>query len=244
MVKRSFTSAVPITVLAGLLFLTACGTKKTTTIKTPLPPAPVAPTANLAAAPSVIEQGQGTTLTWQTTGASDITIAGLGAVPASGSRSIAPGSSQTYTLIAKGAGGTAEASARVTVNPTRAQTMPPVTPRENSQASNINDVFFDFDAASIRADEVSITREDARLLVQHPETSVLIEGHCDDRGSEEYNLVLGINRANTVKTALIQQGVDAARIKTVSMGKERPFCNQEDEKCWQQNRRDHFVVQH
>jgi peptidoglycan-associated lipoprotein len=227
-----------------MLFLTACGGKRVTKVTPPSTPTPVAPTATLAAAPGVIDQGQSTTLTWQTTGASDITIAGLGTVPASGSSSITPGSSQTYTLIAKGAGGTAEASARVTVNPAAptARTTPATT--GGNQAWSVKDVFFDFDAAGIRASELAVTQDDARALAQRPETSVLIEGHCDDRGSEEYNLVLGVNRANAVKTALIQQGVDPARIKTVSMGKEKPFCAQENEECWQQNRRDHFVVQH
>lgn len=244
MVNRDFRSVVPVAVLAGLFLFTGCGTKKTTTVTTPVTPAAAAPTATLSAAPGVIEQGQGTTLTWQTTGATDITIAGLGVVPASGSRAITPGSSQTYTLVAKGAGGTAEASTRVTVNPTVAHTAPTTTTVEPPKTWAVKDVFFDYDAASIRASELPATQDDARLLTQHPETSVLIEGHCDDRGSEEYNMVLGVNRANAVKTALIQQGVDPARIKTVSMGKEKPFCNRDDEECWQQNRRDHFVVQH
>jgi peptidoglycan-associated lipoprotein len=242
MVNRDFRSVSPVALVAGLLLFTGCS-KKTTTVATPVTPAPVAPTATLAAAPSVIEQGQGTTLTWQTTGATDITIAGLGVVPASGSRAVTPGSSQTYTLVAKGTGGTAEASARITVNPTVARTTPTTTV-EPPKTWSVRDVFFDYDAASIRASELPATQDNARVLTQHPETSVLIEGHCDDRGSEEYNLVLGVNRANAVKTALIQQGVDPARIKTVSMGKEKPFCNQENEECWQQNRRDHFVVQH
>jgi peptidoglycan-associated lipoprotein len=144
--------------------------------------------------------------------------------------------------VAKGAGGAAEASARVTVNPVQTQTTPVAKPVE-TQAWGVKDVFFDFDAATIRPSELAATQDNARAMAQRPEANVLIEGHCDDRGSEEYNLVLGVNRANAVKTALIQQGVDPGRIKTVSMGKEKPFCTQENEECWQQNRRDHFVVQ-
>jgi peptidoglycan-associated lipoprotein len=228
--------------LTVILFLTACGTKKTATVKQPETPAPVAPTASLSAAPDVIEQGQSTTLSWQTSGATEIAINGLGTVPASGSRAVAPGSTQTYTLTATGTGGSTEARATVTVNPKVAQAAPVVT-RDENLANVIKDVFFEYDKSTIREADLPVTQNDAHLLAQHPEASVLIEGHCDDRGSEEYNLALGVSRASAMRNALIQQGVDAARIKTVSFGKEKPFCTQEDESCWQQNRRDHVVVQ-
>jgi peptidoglycan-associated lipoprotein len=229
-------------VLSTTLFLTACSTKKTTQVTQPTAPPAVAPTASLSAAPVSIQQGQSTTLSWQTTGATQITIDGLGTVPASGSRTIAPGSSQTYTLTATGTGGSTEARATVTVNPKIAQEKPIVTDDGNTLA-RIKDVFFEFDRSTIRAADLPVAQDDAHLLTQHPETSVLIEGHCDDRGSEEYNLALGVSRASAMRNALIQQGVAAGRIKTVSYGKEKPFCTQEDESCWQQNRRDHVVVQ-
>jgi peptidoglycan-associated lipoprotein len=228
--------------LSITLFLTACSSKKLTTVKQPTTPAPVAPTATLSAARGVIEQGQSTTLTWQTAGASQIAIDGLGTVPASGSRTIAPGSTQTYTLTATGAGGSTEARATVTVNPKTAQTTT-VVRDDGANLARIKDVFFEFDRSTIRAADLPVTQDDAHLLAEHPESRVLIEGHCDDRGSEEYNLALGVSRASAMRSALIQQGVDASRIKTVSYGKEKPFCTQEDEACWQQNRRDHVVVQ-
>jgi len=232
----------PAVVFAGILFLTACSSKKVTTTNNPTPPSPVAPTATLSAAPGEIQQGQSTTLSWQTTGATQITIDGVGTVPASGSRAVAPGSTQTYTLTATGTGGSTEARATVTVNPKTAEAKPIVTDDGNTLA-RIKDVFFEFDRSTIRAADLPVTQDDAHLLAQHPETSVLIEGHCDDRGSEEYNLALGVSRASAMRNALIQQGVVAGRIKTVSYGKEKPFCTQEDESCWQQNRRDHVVVQ-
>lgn len=241
MAHHSFRSYASMALLIGTLFLAACN-KKVAKVTPPSPPPPVAPTATLAASPGVVQEGQATTLTWQTTAATDITIEGLGAVPASGSRSVTPNSSMTYTLLAKGDGGTAEASARVTVN-AAAQAAPALPGDSDSFAKNLKDVFFDFDSANIRADESPVARNDGSLLAQHPGVNILIEGHCDDRGSEEYNLALGVNRANSVRAALIQQGVDAGRIKTVSYGKEKPFCTQEDEQCWQQNRRDHLVVQ-
>lgn len=110
-------------------------------------------------------------------------------------------------------------------------------------AKNVRDVFFNFDDSAIRSDQAPVTQSDATFLSQHSGVNVLIEGHCDDRGSEMYNLALGERRANTVKEALIRQGVDPNRIKTVSYGKEKPFCTEDNEQCWQQNRRDHFVLQ-
>ncbi|HEY6309003.1 MAG TPA: peptidoglycan-associated lipoprotein Pal [Candidatus Angelobacter sp.] len=237
---RTLKSSIGIVAFAGALLLTSCSAKKQTPVTTKqTPPPPTAPTATLSASPNVIQQGQSTQLTWQTTNATDITIAGLGTVEASGSRSVAPGSSTTYTLTAKGAGGSQDASARVTVNPVTA-TAPPVTRQELS----IKDVFFDYDKALIRDDAQPVTQNDASYLLQHPEVSVTIEGHCDDRGSTEYNLALGASRAASVKDALQRQGVDASRLKTISYGKEKPFCNQDNEECWQENRRDHFVAQH
>jgi peptidoglycan-associated lipoprotein len=235
-----FKSSTQILALSGALILTACGTKKVTQVATPqTPQPPAAPTATLSASPNVIQQGQSTQLTWQTSNATDITIAGLGTVDASGSRSVSPGTTTTYTLTAKGAGGSQDASARVTVNPVTAAA-PPVTRQELS----IKDVFFDYDKALIRDDAQPVTQNDAGYLLQHPEVSVTIEGHCDDRGSTEYNLALGASRAAAVKDALQRQGVDASRLKTISYGKEKPFCTQDNEQCWQENRRDHFVSQH
>lgn len=233
-------SSTRIVAFTGALLLTACGTKKQSKVNTPpAPQPPAAPTATLSASPNVIQQGQSAQLTWQTTNATDITIAGLGVVGASGSRSVAPGTSTTYTLVAKGAGGTQEASARITVNPVNTRvTSPPV------KEANLRDVFFDYDKSLIRADQAPVAQSDAGYLLQHPEAKVLIEGHCDDRGSEEYNLALGVSRATSIKEALERQGVDASRIKTVSYGKEKPFCSQDNEQCWQENRRDHFVYQH
>jgi peptidoglycan-associated lipoprotein len=217
--------------------------KKTAKVTPPPPPSPPpTPTATLAANPMVIQQGQPTTLTWQTSNATDVTIARLGTLPASGTRTVTPDSSTTYTLVAKGPGGSADASARVTVNPVVSN----ATPAPSDQdlfARNVKDIFFDYDKYNIRSNQAGVAEGDAAFLGQHPSIKVLIEGHCDDRGSEEYNLALGTNRAESAKQSLIQQGVSAGQIKTVSYGKEKPFCTQDDEQCWQQNRVAHFVFQ-
>ncbi len=227
--------------LSGLFLLAACQ-KQVAKATPPAPPAPAAPTATLAANPNVIQQGQSTTLTWQTTNANDITIPGLGTVSASGSRTITPGASTTYTLLAKGPGGTNDASTRVTVNPAQAVQATPQPSEAELFAKNVNDLFFDFNQATVRPDEVPVANRDAQFLAQHQDIKVVVEGHCDDRGSEEYNIALGVNRANTLKQTLEQQGVSADRINTISYGKERPFCTTDDEQCWQANRRDHVVL--
>jgi peptidoglycan-associated lipoprotein len=231
--------------LAGVLLLAGCH-KKAAKVTPPPPPAPVptAPTATLAANPSVILQGQSTVLTWQTSNANEITIAGLGTLLPSGSRSITPTESTTYTLVAKGPGGTKEVSARVTVNaPIAKVTAPPPPSDEDLFGKNVKDVFFDYDKSVIRPDQTSTVQNDAAFLSQHPNIKVLIEGHCDDRGSEEYNIALGTGRAESVKQVLLQHGISAERIKTISYGKEKPFCTQDNEQCWQQNRVDHFVFE-
>jgi len=228
--------------LAVLFFATGCA-KKVAKVTPPSPPPPAAPSATLAAAPDVIQQGQSTTLTWQTQNATEINIAGLGSVPASGSRQIMPNSSQTFTLTAKGPGGTQEASTRVTVNPLSAAVKQPMESEEDLFGRNMKDVFFNYDKSDIRADETAIAQADAQFLAQHPDIKILIEGHCDDRGSEEYNLALGASRANSLQESLTNNGVSADRIKTISYGKEKPFCASDNEQCWQQNRRDHVAYQ-
>jgi peptidoglycan-associated lipoprotein len=231
-----------VAVLAVVLISAGCAKKVAKATPAAPPPAPATPTATLAANPSTIEQGQSTTLTWQTANATEVTIAGLGTLPASGSRSVAPGASTSYTLVAAGPGGTKDASARVTVNQKIAAAYSPSD--EELFAKNVRDLFFDYNVSNIRPDETTTAQRDADFLKQHPNVNVLIEGHCDDRGSIEYNLALGTSRAETVKQTLLQQGVPAGRLKTISYGKEKPFCNQDDEQCWQQNRVDHFSFQH
>ena len=233
--------ALTIVVLAGALILSGCS-KKAARATPPSPPPAPTPTATLAANPAVIQQGQATTLTWQTNNANEITIEGLGTVPASGSRSVTPNSSTTYTLTAKGPGGSQDASARVTVNTPVAQAPQPSASDEDLFAKNVKDVWFDYNKADIRPDQGTTAQGDAAFLLQHPSIKVVVEGHCDDRGSEEYNLALGTSRAESLKRSLLSQGVPADHIKTISYGKEKPFCTEDNDSCWQQNRVDHLAM--
>jgi peptidoglycan-associated lipoprotein len=237
--SKCFVSAA---ILTAVLVSSACHKKEAQATPPPPPPPPPAPTATLAANPAVIEQGQSTTLTWETNNASDVNINDIGTVMAAGSKTVTPGSSTTYTLIAKGPGGSQDASARVTVNAPVAQAPPPSISDEDLFAQNVKDVLFDYDKSEIRADQATNAQSDAQFLAQHPSIKVVVEGHCDERGSEEYNLALGTHRAESVKHSLMQEGVSEDRIKTVSYGKEKPFCTDSNEGCWQRNRVDHFSV--
>jgi peptidoglycan-associated lipoprotein len=224
------------------LFLGACA-KKPAPPPPPPPPSPTAPTASISANPNTIDQGQSATLTWQTTNATEVSIDGLGPVQPSGTQQVSPSGSITYHLVAKGAGGTQDATARVTVNPAPAP--PPLAvsnlTEEELFAQNVKDIYFEYDKYDVRGAEQASIQADAQFLQQHSNIHITIEGHCDERGSTEYNLALGTNRADAVKNALIQAGVGGDRIKTISYGKEKPFCTEATESCYQQNRRGHFV---
>jgi len=238
--RVNFSHISSIAILAAGLFTIGCN-KKVAKVTLPAPPAAPAPTATLSATPQVVTAGQSTTLTWRTQNANDVAIAGIGTVAASGSRTVTPDISTTYELTAKGAGGSTDSSARVTVNPAPRPTAGEMSLQEMLNR-NVKDVFFDLDRYNLRASDEAAAAGDAQFLVQHPNIDIVVEGHCDDRGSDEYNLALGANRASSLKQALVAQGVSASRIKTISYGKEKPFCSTDDESCWQQNRRDHFAM--
>ena len=173
----------------------------------------------MSANPNTVEKGQSTTLSWQTSNATDVSIDGIGAVQPSGSQQVTPADSTTYTLTAKGAGGSQTATARVTVTQPPPPAAPAVGPTEEELFSqNVQDIYFDYDKADIRADQQTALQGDIAFLKQHPDMRFTIEGHCDERGSTEYNLGLGDNRATSVKNALIQGGVSAGNIKTISYG--------------------------
>ena len=243
MKRQTLKALATVIALAAILMLGAC--KKKTAPPPPPPPPPAAsPTAAISVSPDTVQQGQSATLTWQTSNATDVSIDGIGAVQPSGSQSVSPTDSTTYHLVAKGAGGTQEATTRLTVTqpPPPAATAPSPTD-EDLFGRNVKDIYFDYDKSNIRADQDASIQADMLFLNQHPNVSFTIEGHCDDRGSTEYNLALGDQRASSVKNALTTAGINASRIKTISYGKEKPFCLEDNEACWQQNRRGHFVYQ-
>jgi peptidoglycan-associated lipoprotein len=227
-----------VVVLTASLY--GCGGKKDIS-QAPPPPPPPAPVASINASPAAVRAGETTLLIWETHNATDVRIEPLGAVEANGSKEVSPSDSTTYRLFAKGPGGVQGASVRVTVNVAAAPT-PAAEEDLLSARGGRQDVFFNTDEFSIRPDQEVTVHDDAEFLKQHPDLNIAIEGHCDELGSTEYNLALGESRANEVKSELVRAGVEGNRIGTISYGKERPFCNDENEDCWKQNRRAHVVA--
>ena len=217
----------------------------------PEPPKPAPPTiAQFTAEPTSIQRGQSSTLRWEVTGdVSSVSIdQTIGTVQNTGNRRVFPSDSTTYTLTATGSGGNVTASTTVTVTapppPPPAPTTAPTVTLEQRLGTDVQDVYYDYDKSDVRSDaRETLTRDAAAIkgiLSDFPNATVVVEGHCDERGSAEYNLGLGDRRASSAKDYLVQLGVPADRLKTISYGKERPQCTESDESCWQKNRRAHF----
>ncbi|RXH56571.1 OmpA family protein [Granulicella sibirica] len=236
--------------VAGLTFTTGCHKKSTApppSSYTPTVTAP-APTATITADPAAIDLGQSTALNWRSQNATSVTIDGLGPVPVNGTQMVTPSNSTNFHLTAKSDDGqTTEANVRVTVRTAAA----PAPMGDNGAGNmgtdaafhqNVQDAFFDYDSYELRPDAVTASAHAASYLTSHPAIRVLVAGYSDERGSAEYNLALGENRANAARTALINAGVSASRIRIVSYGKEKQFCTESDESCWQQNRRAQFTI--
>jgi peptidoglycan-associated lipoprotein len=242
-VPRSLYRAGLIAVLAASVFTFGCSKKPkqvTAPPSAPPPPAAAQPTVSLQASPTAVEKGDAATLSWTSTDATQLTIApDVGTVPAEGQKSVTPAASTTYTITASGPGGSATASARITVATAAPETAEPTI--NELWTRNVKDAYFDFNKADIRPDARTALAQTADFLRKYPQIRVTIEGHCDERGSTEYNLALGDRRASATKQYLVSLGISADRINTVSFGKEKPFCMQSTEDCYQQNRRGHFV---
>ena len=211
---------------------------------TEAPPANMpAPTAELTATPNVISAGDQVQLSWHTANATTIEIDGIGQVPSVGVKTVTPTQSTTYHLVARNDTASADATANVTVNAPPAVGVQSTQPSEEADFNaHVQPIFFDYDTYDIRQDAQSTLSKDADWLIAHPNVKVVIGGYCDERGSDEYNLVLGQNRAQAAKTALTTAGVAADRMRIISYGKEKPFCNESTEECWQLNRRDGFAI--
>jgi peptidoglycan-associated lipoprotein len=239
------------TLFVTLISVTGCK-KKIAAPPAPPPPAAPAPTAQITATPAVITIGDTVELSWSTTNATIVTLEGYGTVFPVGTKSITPGSSITYHLTANGSGGSADASVRVTVNELPAEPTPPppvvapvstISPEEEFKA-NVHDIFFDYDEYNLSPDAKTELSKDASYFTTHPSVKILIGGYCDERGSAEYNIALGQNRAAATEKALVDAGVDASRIRVISYGKEKPFCTESNEACYQKNRRAAFSLDH
>jgi peptidoglycan-associated lipoprotein len=214
------------------------------------PPAPARPTVTISAEPNSIERGRSATLRWSSSNATSASLnQGIGTVPASGSREIFPTNATTYTIEVTGPGGNATASVEVAVRAPAPPPPPAPVARDDFSTAlrrSVNDAYFDYDKYDIRADAEGVLRSNSSalkdLFATYTDGRVLVEGHCDERGTNEYNLALGDRRATAAKDFLVNLGVSAARLSTVSYGEERPQCTTADDACWQRNRRAHFTV--
>jgi peptidoglycan-associated lipoprotein len=261
---RNLSRTLGSAVFTAALIISAAGCKKKTPVPTTPPPpttsnAPAEPSSaaplavrinNFTGEPRSIERGQAATLRWSVGNSTDISLdQGLGAVAANGSRQVFPSQTTTYTLMAKGGGNqdkrsvTIEVSSSVPPPPARTAGVP--FSGADVLGRDAQDIYFDYDKNDIRADGRDTLTKDAdvikRILSADPTFTIVIEGHCDERGSEEYNLALGDRRALAVKEFLVQLGVPDDRLKTISFGKERPVCTDENEACYQRNRRGHLA---
>jgi peptidoglycan-associated lipoprotein len=201
-----------------------------------------------SAEPTTVTVGQPSSLRWSVTDATSVKIDNaIGEVSPNGRRGVYPTTTTTYHLTATGPGGTSGADATVTVS-----SPPPPSPVSNGAtptiqeilAKQVQDVHFDYDKSDIRGEDQAILQGDASALKtifqMDSNFVVTIEGHCDERGSAEYNLALGDRRSAATKDALISLGVPGDKLKTVSFGKERPICTEALEDCYARNRRAHF----
>lgn len=247
-----------IALLAVSISLFSVGCKKPTPVaSTPPPPTPTAPpppkpsasVRSFTVEPSSITAGQSATLRWAVENADSVSISGLGTVQASGSRSVNPTSTTTYDLTATGAGGGANRSVTLTVRPAPPAERPVETPRATQSFaemvnSMLSDVYFDYDKSEVRDDARTMLNKNAEALksifAAHGSGILTVEGHCDERGSAEYNLGLGDRRSTSVKEYLVNLGLPGDKIKVISYGNEKPSCTEANESCYQKNRRAHF----
>ena len=245
----------------ALAFAGGCKKKAPTAAAPPPPQAAVVEPAKpippvigeFTVEPGRIERGQTAELRWQVRDATQVEInQGIGIVTTSGHRQIGPAESTAYTLAAKGPGGEASAKATLSVTlpppppPPPPPAVPPSKPTITERlTTEVGDAFFDFDKSDLREDTRAALTKDASalklILDDFPGATVIVEGHCDERGSAEYNIGLGDRRASSAMDFLAQLGVSGDRLSKISYGKERPQCTDSNETCWQKNRRVHFV---
>jgi peptidoglycan-associated lipoprotein len=210
------------------------------------------PTISISADPEGIVRGSSTTLRWNSTNADKVTISDLGTVQGSGSRAVSPSQSTTYTAEALGPGGTADAEARVTVSEVPGRVPGGNNGGDNSAirdlfGRNVRIIFFDYDKADLKPEAKNHLRQAALWLTQGPNRTIAfrIEGNCDPRGTEEYNLGLGERRAQAAREFLGSLGVDPSRVQTVSFGKERAQGASEGSPeaapSWSHDRHDDFI---
>jgi peptidoglycan-associated lipoprotein len=246
--------------LAMVLLVAGTGCKKKIASAAAPPPAPppkivdtpkAKPVISFTGDPRSIVRGDAVTLRWTVQNSDAVTIEpGVGTVAASGSRQVYPTNTTSFVLRASGPGGTESANVSITVS--AASAPPPPTPADTTESvitmleKLIKDAYFSYDSSEIREDARATLQRNSdgfkTIFTKYPASTFIVEGHCDERGSAEYNLGLGERRANAAREFLVQLGVSGEKLRSVTYGKERPACSDATEECWQKNRRAHFAA--
>ncbi len=210
-----------------------------------LPPAPT-PTVSLTASPGTIERGEQSSLKWSSEDGTSLVIDnGIGNVRPAGEIIISPEQSTTYSATVRGRGGEAKASTRVTVLEPRTD---PIASTDAQQLGDlieqgtIKTVHFAYDKAQLSVAAKATLQQNALYFRQYPDVKFVVEGHCDERGSEEYNLALGDRRGIAVRDYLIQLGIERGRMQSVSYGEELPLDTRKNEQAFARNRRAQFSL--
>jgi peptidoglycan-associated lipoprotein len=216
-----------------------------TVAPSPAPAEVSKPEIQFSVNPGSISKGESATLQWQSRNASSVVIdSGVGNVSQSGSVVVSPGSSTTFTAVASNSSGEAQASVRVTVvdRPVAIQSSDIGELEKAIADGRVKPVFFAYDRFELSEESKAVLDENARWFRQWPKAPVMVGGHCDERGTEEYNLALGDRRAQVAFQYLIDRGVNPEQMESVSFGEERPFAQGQSESDFSQNRRAHFSV--
>ena len=203
----------------------------------PKKPAPAAGTGPGSAAGPAVSEGSGSTAGGDAGGSS---AGAIGSGPGSTGGAAGGTSAGGAGTTAGGAGTTTDVAGGAGATGTTIPALP--SPKEFTETGSLRDVHFDYDKYDVRPQDKPILEENANWLKSNPNALVLIEGHCDERGTNEYNLALGERRAKAARDYIVSVGIDGSRITLISYGKERPLCNEHTEACWGQNRRGHFLV--
>jgi peptidoglycan-associated lipoprotein len=232
MIRRPWqTTFTVLALFAASVVLTGC----------PKKPAPQAGTGPGGGAGPTVSSGAGTGTTG--TGAAGAGAGGgaIGSGPGSAGSMGAGGAGSTGAGGAAGAGGAGAGGAGAAgATGTTIPSLP--SPKEFVESAALRDVYFDFDHYEVRAGDKGTLDENAKWLKSNQSALLLIEGHADERGTNEYNLALGERRAKSTRDYLVSVGIDAGRITVISYGEERPTCTDKAEACWAKNRRAHFLV--